>query len=231
MKSFNKFSKSNLKNRQNNFNFLSHPLVKRFFVYIFTINEPVKKERFFWEAIAFSVLFISSWGFFKKPVFSGQPVGWLDSFLDRVNLIFHEAGHIFLMWAGTFMHAFGGTLLQCLIPLIVMGHFLRQKDNFAAGCMFWWFGQNWIDTAPYIYDAWDRTALLLGGVTGQSHPEGHDWYVLLNLMGQLENYAGIASAVNNLGKFFIILSLIWGFGILFKKFRSFKKLTNKEFIF
>ena len=115
------------------------------------------------------------------------------------------------------MHAFGGTLLQCLIPLIIMGHFLRQKDNYSASLMFWWFGENFIDIAPYIYDAKARVLTLLGGGTGQDHPEGHDWYVLLNLMDSLDNHAIIAGTVNTLGKLFILLSLIWAGGILYKK--------------
>ncbi|MCY4321299.1 MAG: hypothetical protein OXC37_02695 [Bdellovibrionaceae bacterium] len=199
-------------------NLLSQPLVKRFFAYVFIVEEPVDRKRFIFEAIGFALLSLWSIGLLKLPA-SGEAstMGWVYAFLDRVNLIFHEAGHIFLMWAGKFLHAFGGTLFQCLVPLVAMGAFLRQKDNFSAGLMLWWFGQNLIDVATYIYDAWDRTALLLGGVTGQSHPEVHDWYVLLNLMGSLENYSVIASTVSNFGKFFILLSLIWAGKVLYKK--------------
>ena len=197
---------------------LSHPLVKRFFNYIFTIKQPVKKERFFIELIIFILLVIWSLDFLAISPSETNHVNWIYGFLDKVNLAFHEAGHIFLMWAGTFMHAFGGTLLQCLIPLIIMRQFLKQKDNYEASLIFWWLGQNFIDISIYIYDAKARTLPLLGGITGQENPETHDWYVLLNLMNSLDNYAVIAGTVNTFGKFFIILSLIWMGKILYKKF-------------
>ena len=52
-----------------------------------------------------------------------------DYFLHNVNLVFHEAGHWIFRPLGDTMTVFGGSLMQCLMPLAVMIQFLRQKDN------------------------------------------------------------------------------------------------------
>ena len=146
------------------------------------------------------VFLIWGFSFFDETNFAIDPHGAGDSFLHNINLIFHEAGHAIFMFFGRFIHILGGTLGQCLIPLIVTIQFIRQKDNFEASIGLWWFGQNFIDISPYIYDAWDRKLPLLGGGTGLDTPGRHDWHNLLTSMNSLDNYAEIASFVGNLGK-------------------------------
>lgn len=198
--------------------FFSHPLVQAFLKRILFVRKNVDPSKFFAKCLLYVVFVIWGFSFFDETNFAYDPHGAGDTFIHNINLVFHEAGHAVFRFFGRFMHIFGGTLLQCLIPLIVMAQFIRQKDNFEASIGLWWFGQNFIDVSPYIYDAWDRKLMLLGGVTGRDHPGGHDWYNLLTSMNSLDNYAEIASFVGNLGKVIMFLSFIWGGVVLYKAF-------------
>jgi hypothetical protein len=61
-----------------------------------------------------------------------------SSFLHRVDLVFHEAGHILFIPFGSFMSILGGSLLQILVPLIFTAAFLIYYRNpFAASVTFW----------------------------------------------------------------------------------------------
>jgi hypothetical protein len=44
-------------------------------------------------------------------------------FLDRVDLVFHEAGHLIFGFFGEFIGILGGSLMQVLILAIVTGYF------------------------------------------------------------------------------------------------------------
>lgn len=102
----------------------------------------------------------------------------MDSFLHLPDLVFHEAGHIIFSPFGRFMTVLGGSLMQCLVPVIAAIAFVRQEDPFSAAICGWWAGQNLIDLAPYIADARALQLILLGGHTG-AEVEGHDWEFIL----------------------------------------------------
>ena len=208
--------------------FLSHPLVQAFLKRILSIQEQTNPPVFFSRCLLYIILLVWGFSFFDGTNFAKDAYGASDSFLHNINLVFHEAGHWIFGFFGKFIRVFGGTLMQCLIPLIVMIQFLRQKDNFSASVGFWWFGQNFLDVSPYIYDAWDRKLVLLGGWTGQEHPGGHDWYYLLGATNSLDNYAGVAWFVGNLGKLILVLSFVWGGVILYKTFLVLKARDFKS---
>ena len=207
----------NLQNKSIIKSFFSHPLVQIFLKRILFVEKPIQPNHFFYKCLLYIVLLIWGLSFFDETNFAKNPFGVTTSFLHIINLIFHEAGHIIFGFFGRFIQVLGGSLLQCLIPLIIMIQFLRQKNNFEASIGLWWFGQNLLDISPYIYDAWDKILPLLGGGTGQNRP--HDWYYLLQATNSLDNYAGIASFTANLGKFILLLSFVWGGVVLYKTFR------------
>ena len=220
------------KNKSSFQSFFSHPLVQAFLKRILFVKKNIEPSHFFAKCLIYIVFLIWGFSFFDETNFAVDPNGAGDSFLHNINLVFHEAGHLIFGFFGNFIRVFGGTLMQCLIPLIVMVQFLRQKDNFEASVGLWWFGQNFIDVSPYIYDAWDRKLILLGGGTGRE-TNSHDWYYLLKATDSLESYARIASFVGNLGKLILLFSFIWGGVILYKKFlvlksNGFKKQWDHE---
>ena len=138
------------------------------------------------------------------------------SFMHRVNLVFHEAGHVLFIPFGRFMTVLGGSLGQLLMPALVIGVFLwRQQDPFAAAVGLWWLAQSTMDLAPYIHDARAGEMILLGGVTGSDRPGYHDWTNLLGWTGLLEQDHAIAAAVDGAGTVLMVLAWLWGAAALY----------------
>src|SRR5690349_8148213 len=118
----------------------------------------------FWGRVAFYAILVV-WGmYFVLLDFRTNEIG--ESFMHRVNLAFHEAGHVAFIPLGRFMTIAGGSLGQLIMPAIVMSVFLwKQYDGFGASAGLWWFGQSLMDLAPYINDARDLVLPLVGGGT------------------------------------------------------------------
>ena len=115
--------------------------------------------------IIWLALLVMGWTFMTLSIERSQMLPSLPHFiLSRVNLVFHEAGHVVFLPLGRFMTILGGSLLQVLVPLICTLAFLtRHLDTFAASVTLWWTGQSLIELAPYINDARAQELMLLGG--------------------------------------------------------------------
>jgi hypothetical protein len=151
----------------------------------------------------------------------------MDSFLHWIHIPFHEAGHMVFSPFGEFLHILGGTLGQLLVPLVVMGAFLRQEEPFGAAFGCWWLGASLIDCAPYIDDARARVLPLLSGVTGQEDWEGHDWFQLLSRTGQLRHDHLLARAFWLAGALLLLAALAWGAYVLGRQARP-ERRPDKE---
>jgi hypothetical protein len=147
----------------------------------------------------------------------GEALG--HSFLHWIHLPFHEAGHVVFQPFGDFLHILGGTLGQLLVPLIVAGAFLREANPYGAAVGTWWLGQSFMDCAPYINDARERTLLLLSGETGQEDFEGHDWYQLLSRTHALSLDHTLARAFWGLGVLLMLAALAWGAYVLWRQWQ------------
>lgn len=142
-------------------------------------------------------------------------------FLHRINLVFHEAGHIVFMPLGEFMTVLGGSLFQVLVPLVVAGAFLlRHANNFGSSVALWWTGQSVSDVAVYIRDARELRLQLLGGGTGADRPGWHDWENLLSRLGLLEHERLIAATADTIGITIMGLALIWSAALLWRQHQS-----------
>ena len=134
-----------------------------------------------------------------------------NSFMHRVNLVFHEAGHVIFMPFGHFMMVLGGTLGQLLMPLSAGAVLLyKNRDAFGASLALWWLGQSLMDVAPYVNDARDLQLLLLGGGTGRDRPGIHDWENILLDLGLIEHERTVALIAERLGEMLLLLALVWG---------------------
>jgi hypothetical protein len=174
------------------------------------------------RTLFFMILLIWGLRFILSPLDSGYA---MDSFWHLVNLPFHEAGHLIFRPFGRFMTSLGGSLSQLIIPLLCMAVFLlKTRDTFAAAFALWWFGENFMDLAPYINDARSLTLPLLGGNTGRTSPYGfHDWEFILKESG-LANYDNaLAHFAYRFGTVLIIFALVWGGYILYKQYKSLKE--------
>jgi len=152
-----------------------------------------------------------------------------NSFMHRVNLVLHEAGHVIFMPFGHFLMTLGGTLGQLLMPLIAGGTLLyRNRDAFGASLGLWWLGQSLMDTAPYINDARDLRLMLLGGGTGQDRPGIHDWENILLDLGLIERERAIALAAERVGEALLLLGLLWGGLVLRRQFGALKRGASDD---
>jgi hypothetical protein len=166
------------------------------------------------------LLVISVWGL--KFIFSSIESNYSGiSFMHLINLPFHEAGHILFRIFGQFMMTLGGSLTQCLVPLICFLTFLvKTRDPFAASVSLWWLGENLIDLAPYINDARALKLILLGGVTGRDVQDYHDWEFILRKLSLLEYDHLIAKTAHVIGALFMICAFLWGGSVLLSQHRN-----------
>ncbi len=128
------------------------------------------------------------------------------TFLDNVNLLFHEAGHILFLPFGQFLHVLGGSLTQCLIPLITLVAFLRNEDYDGALFSTFWFGENLINVSYYMGDAEKQILPLIGG-------GGHDWNYLLGVMHVLPQAELLGGIVFYVGA--MVMICVFGVLLLF----------------
>jgi len=113
-----------------------------------------------------------------------------QSLFKGLNLGIHELGHYVFGPFGEMPGALGGSLLQCLVPLIAAAMFVRQRDWFAVFFAFGWLGTNFFEVATYAGDA---VAMSLPLVTpGGGHPL-HDWNYFLGNYGWLRHTEAVAA--------------------------------------
>jgi hypothetical protein len=157
------------------------------------------------------------------PLFtrSMMELGNNTGILHGPNLIFHEAGHVLFGFFGNrLLTAFGGSLMQTLVPLAFMVSFLwRGRDLFGAAAMCWWAGENLVDVAPYINDARMLQLTLLGGHTGRE-VEGHDWEFILTQLNMLDFDIYLSRAVLATGRLWMAVALAWALGLIVLQIRA-----------
>lgn len=134
----------------------------------------------------------------------------MNSFMHGPDLIFHEAGHVIFWFFWDFIRILGGSLGQCLMPMIVIYTFLFRENNpFGASIWLWWLGQNLTDVALYISDASARSLPLIGGMS----EEAHDWGNLLTMTGLLRYDFTFWIITHYIGMILMILAILWWYRI------------------
>lgn len=137
------------------------------------------------------------WWFVRAPI-----LVWFGSILVRhwsdpdyqslwkaLNLGIHELGHIVFRPFGMFVSIAGGSLLQCLAPVIAIPMFFRQRDYFAIMVCLGWLSTNFFDVAVYAGDARAQALPLVSVGGGEVY---HDWNYLLGHLGMLGMDATVA---------------------------------------
>jgi hypothetical protein len=121
------------------------------------------------------------------------------SLLSVLNLAVHEGGHL-LVSPDTFgmtAHLAAGSAMQCLVPLLCIFMFLKQRDFFAICFCLGWFGVNVFEVGDYVADSQARNWILVSPVTDNPI---HDWAHLLSVMGiHLRHAKSIAAGFRVLG--------------------------------
>ena len=139
-------------------------------------------------------------------IFNSEAV--MSSWLHGVSLAIHEAGHYFIFaLAPEFLMILGGSLTQCVLPMLFVFQFWRTGQQFAVFATMFWVGYNVLDTAVYIADARAMLLPLLGG-----EAVIHDWNYLLtalNLLPADKFIAGIFWVIGSLCMLLSFLGCVW----------------------
>ncbi len=131
----------------------------------------------------------SNWEIFKRwiPSIIILPIAlyWILNrgnygLIDNVDLVIHEAGHLFFRFFGKFIYTLGGTLMQIIIPSIIAWFFFRNEYRTGVQVGLLWLGQNFINISVYAADARTQKLPLLGG-----NKVYHDWNYMLGELNLL----------------------------------------------
>lgn len=128
--------------------------------------------------------------------------------LGLFDLGIHELGHFVFIPLGEFMTIAGGSIFQCLFPLLWFGTCVWKRWHFAASMMLVWFAYNLFDVAVYAADA--RARLLSLATLSNDYDSAHDWYQLLSRLGKLQNDTAIAHGLKVAGIVIGLAGLVSG---------------------
>ncbi len=115
------------------------------------------------------------------------------TFLDFVDLLIHEPGHLIFGLFGEFAQFFGGTLMQIFLPLMMAIMFFIKGKKLLTQLFLFWLGHNFINISVYVDDANKMKLKIIGGI--------HDWNWILNQIGLIEYSTEI-------GYLFVVLSIL-----------------------
>lgn len=132
----------------------------------------------------------------------------------------HELGHYVFSPLGRFMGVLGGSLLQCLAPVLAGVMFWRQRDFFAVAVASCWLSENLFDVATYAADAQLQRIPLITPGGDRGHPVTHDWHYLLAQTGLLTWDDAIAGALRTAAAAASALGLLGGAWLLWRMARS-----------
>ncbi|MEI6222343.1 MAG: hypothetical protein WCP97_06275 [bacterium] len=134
-------------------------------------------------------------------------------FVDGINLIFHEAGHVVFMPFGEIIYFLGGSVLQIVLPLGIAGCFYYKEQYFSASFTSLWAAESCVNVALYIKDARAQDIPLLNDNLT------HDWNFLLGQAHWLKYDQGIGNGV--IGLAFLVLG--WGVWVGVTRIEDVKK--------
>ena len=146
----------------------------------------------------------------------GDPM--YQSIFKPLNLGIHELGHLIFSPLGKFLMVAGGTIAQCLVPLISFFMFYRQKDFFAFTVSFCWMGTNLFSVAVYMADARAMALTLVTPFGGEEII--HDWNYLLGKLGLLHSDVALSGFVRVLAILNMVVGLTFGAWLILKMFKK-----------
>jgi hypothetical protein len=166
----------------------------------------------------FAYILVRHWG---DPMY--------QSLFKGLNLGIHELGHPLFSFLGPFMTAAGGTLLQCLAPVLSVGMFVRQRDYFAIAVCFAWLSTNFFDVATYAGDARAMQLPLVSPGGGGGYIEDmHDWHNMLGRMGMLSWDGTIAFLFRAAGSVSMLAALAGGAWLCWRMFKTRDEMPPME---
>jgi hypothetical protein len=166
----------------------------------------------------FAYILVRHWG---DPMY--------QSLFKGLNLGIHELGHPLFSFLGPFMTAAGGTILQCLAPVLSMGMFVRQRDYFAIAVCLAWLSTNFFDVATYAGDARSMSLPLVApGGGGGFIEDMHDWHNMLGRMGMLSWDGTIAFLFRAVATLSMLTALAGGGWLCWRMFKTRDEMPPME---
>lgn len=98
----------------------------------------------------------------------------------------------------------GGTLLQLIIPVCIVFHFIKNKSPLSTAIAIMWVRQNFFHISHYMKDARSQVLPLVGGGI-------HDWVFLFGKWGLLQH----DQLIGNLMWWIRFLTIFLGIGLGF----------------
>lgn len=129
-------------------------------------------------------------------------------FLDRVNLISHEAGHLLFSYLGEFLMVVGGSVGQLFVPIAFTVYFFLRREFFSSSVTLFWTGQSFFSISVYMKDAQEMALPLVS--VGGGDDTIHDWNYIFSKLGLLRWDQQIGTITYSLGVIIIIISIFWG---------------------
>lgn len=126
-------------------------------------------------------------------------------FLDRVDLVFHEAGHVIFGFFGDFIGVLGGSIMQVLIPVAMVLYFAARRQLYSAAVTLFWVAQSLFNVSVYVKDARTRALPLLGG-----EDTLHDWGYILGKLNLLLWDQAVGNVIYALGLIALAASVLGG---------------------
>lgn len=116
--------------------------------------------------------------------------------VDQFELFIHEAGHFLLAWGWFPLEIAGGTIMQIIIPILLIIFTYVNFKRLYLQLAFFFLGHNFLNISVYAADA---TAMKLDlfprkGVV-------HDWNYMLSNLNLLEQDQNVAL-------FFVVMAVI-----------------------
>jgi hypothetical protein len=117
---------------------------------------------------------------------------------------------------GEFVGIAGGTIFQCLVPVVGAGFFIKQHDYFAISVSICWLGINMFEIATYAGDAQAKVLPLVSPGGGAVY---HDWDYMLTEIGMLSHDQTVAFLFRLAGSVLMIAGIATGMWILWLMFK------------
>lgn len=127
------------------------------------------------------------------------------SILSNINLIFHESGHAIIFFLGSFMQILGGSIMQILVPTILVIYFFVKQKPYESALLSLWVADNFFNVSTYAGDATKLQLPLLGDLG----PESHDWFNILNSLNLLKYTQLIANIIHYFGIVIILFAIFY----------------------
>ncbi len=145
-----------------------------------------------------------------------------SDYFKGINLGFHEMGHMVFAPFGQFMAIAGGSLFQCLVPLLSTLMFLRQRDYFGIAFCFGWLSTNLFDVALYAGDARKLELPLVTPFKGGDEII-HDWNYLLDKLNMLQYDYVFANGLRLLAVLSTLTFFVFGSWLIYNMIQLRKK--------